>query len=688
MTFIYQVSTIGIDSMAKNLFQLHWAHEDGSVAFRKRLTRKKLLTYGGELLAGILVASVVFLFACASITYAQTNELPSESRIGKSLPGEACRIGPSDLPKKWTEPEKWAWREICEGRIANFNERYNEPLDPRNPQHDHKWSDGRRTLSSDFLESILLHEPFRSAIPDRGIVIVAAYFDRYVNLHAAVVHRPLLLMRSLFNAPVYMNRAKVRGMVSFKGSKFKGQLNMDSASIRGDLLLKQVEFEEVYLRGSEIGGQVSMIGSTFNGPLNMDSVTIRASLLMYDDATFSVVKLGGSEIGGQVVMIGSTFNGPLNMDSVTIRAGLFMRNGATFAEVILRGSEIGGQVSMNGSTFNGPLNMDSVKVGASLLMQGSATFAEVHLVGAEIGGPVAMDRSTFNGPLIMDSVTIGTTLFLRNAIFNKEVQLTHLNVGANLDARGAKIGLLDLSGSRIARELRLGSTDFNIKWNEYKDKNNDTQSPRLRLLNTTVGTIQDTKKTWPPDLKFELEGFTYTRLSALGTKEDETPFDRGADWFIEWMERDGSFSPQPYRQLAKVLDQTGYDPIADEIHYALQDRVRTHENTPFFTKALLTMSWLFLGYGYEIWRALVWFLGLVVLGICVISIAENGRRKSLIDWLFFSLESAVPLIDLTPSHQKFLRKLPKWVNRYFLFHKIFGLIIVSVLIAGMAGLVT
>lgn len=38
------ISIIGID-LAKNIFQLHGAYQDGSVAFRKRVTRKKLLPF-------------------------------------------------------------------------------------------------------------------------------------------------------------------------------------------------------------------------------------------------------------------------------------------------------------------------------------------------------------------------------------------------------------------------------------------------------------------------------------------------------------------------------------------------------------------------------------------------------------------------------------------------------------------
>ena len=39
-----QVSMIGID-LAKNSFQLHGARSDGSVAFRKKLSRGKVLEF-------------------------------------------------------------------------------------------------------------------------------------------------------------------------------------------------------------------------------------------------------------------------------------------------------------------------------------------------------------------------------------------------------------------------------------------------------------------------------------------------------------------------------------------------------------------------------------------------------------------------------------------------------------------
>ena len=43
-------------------------------------------------------------------------------------PGQACQTDP--LPE-WSEPEQWAWTQICESRSADFNTRHGEALDPK-----------------------------------------------------------------------------------------------------------------------------------------------------------------------------------------------------------------------------------------------------------------------------------------------------------------------------------------------------------------------------------------------------------------------------------------------------------------------------------------------------------------------------------------------------------------------------
>ena len=128
------------------------------------------------------------------------------------------------------------------------------------------------------------------------------------------------------------------------------------------------------------------------------------------------------------------------------------------------------------------LYVGSFTIGLRLLIRDGATFVELRLTCTEIGGQVAMDGSTFNSRLYMDSVTIGANLLMRHAVFYKEVKLIYSGVGTNLEARAAELGGLDLKGTRVARELWLGSPDFNAKGKEYRDKNNGTHFPKLRLL--------------------------------------------------------------------------------------------------------------------------------------------------------------------------------------------------------------
>ena len=848
--------------------------------------------------------AVIAVFVAATLAFASGADAGGAAvKAGKALPGEACRIGTDDVPAGWSLVERWAWKEVCEGRPADFNKLLGENLDPRNPDDRGKWSDGRRTLGADFLQAILLHDPFRRSVPDRGVWIVGALFEEDVRLDDAVLERPLALHGSRFDALVSLSRVRTPGLVSFNGSRIEGKLDMDSARVGGHLMMKQAEFVEVRLAGARTDGQLAMDGSTFGGPLQMDHLDVGGSLhmkeasfsevrmragrtggrlavvgstfggvldmerinvgesLIMGRASFADVRLTGATIVGQIsiassdfggmltmgsmtvgesvhagngsifegvvlrgtsigaqlaltkarfkgplemdgvtvgesmylqdsrftdalldgarvrgqlvvtgttvegsfrmnsatvvqslyITDGSTFDGPLAMDSVEVGGSLYMRrsafaevqlgganiegqawleestfsgllqmdaaavkgnlymrqstfasvrlsgasigqslymsDGATFAEAVLRGAEIGDRLVLIGSNFSGPLNMDTVTIGGRVLM-GRARFQGVNLLGARTGDGIELDRSTFDGPLNMDSANVGGSLFMREGVFNGRVVLVHAIVGANLDAGGGTFVELDLSGARIAKELRLGSTGLDIRWKRTGDGGKTESSPKLSLLNASAGIFLESRTTWSRELEWELDGFTYARLGGLSATASELPFERGGEWFVEWLAGDDTFSPQPYRQLAEVLRRTGHDPLADEVLYALKDRIRRLDSTAGWQKALLVASWAFLGYGYRVWVALVWFCALVLVGLCVLCGSAAGRERGLLYRLFFSLGSAVPVVGLTRMQEKLSMDLTPRVDMYFVCHRIFGLIIVSVLLAGMTGLVS
>ena len=103
-----------------------------------------------------------------------------------ALPGEPCNLPPRDT---WTKPESWAWQRICVGETADFNARTGVTLDPRKSEG---WSDDR-TLSSGFLETILLYEPYRSSLTRKGVRIIGARFPEPIDLENARITAELWL---------------------------------------------------------------------------------------------------------------------------------------------------------------------------------------------------------------------------------------------------------------------------------------------------------------------------------------------------------------------------------------------------------------------------------------------------------------------------------------------------------------
>jgi hypothetical protein len=162
-----------------------------------------------------------FLFIILSATSLYALEEPIKGKLD-----EPCRIKPLQA---WTPQEKWVWNQVCEGKIADFNEAkgYGGNLDPKKPE---KWPESR-ILRPKFLERILLHEPYRSALTHRGMWIVGAWFKERLDLSNATLVYPLKLERSIFESDVNLSFLKTSQLISLVGSKFTGPLNMDSLQV-------------------------------------------------------------------------------------------------------------------------------------------------------------------------------------------------------------------------------------------------------------------------------------------------------------------------------------------------------------------------------------------------------------------------------------------------------------------------
>ena len=249
---------------------------------------------------------------------------------------------------------------------------------------------------------------------------------------------------------------------------------------------------------------------------------------------------------------------------------------------------------------------------------------------------------------------------------------------------------------KIDGNFRLGSSSEGVQWEAHAPPpcpRDDRSLPVLWLQNATVGALVDTESSWE-NMEWEGEGFTYSFLSQLNAPNESgtSPYNRDDKWFIEWLEKDGSYSPQPYRQLANVFRAAGYDEKADGILFASRDRERS-ESGPIKWLLLTTLKF-FIGYGYGLYlfsHALAWFLALVALGTAVVFIEERKRDKKdgslylFLNCLLYSLDVLLPGIELR-KHHRVGDALSERAHYWFYSLKLAGYVLIFFVIAGLAGL--
>jgi hypothetical protein len=288
-------------------------------------------------------------------------------------------------------------------------------------------------------------------------------------------------------------------------------------------------------------------------------------------------------------------------------------------------------------------------------MNGFSAVGEVRLLGAQIGGDLVCTDGTFKSQggegLSADDAEVKGNVFLNDSFSAGKVRMRGAHIVGGLECGGGTFSALDLYKATIKGTFG---------WHDVKSAN-----MQLDFRNASVGAIWDDQASWPDRGNLLLDGFVYEIISSGPT---------GAEERLEWLDRQGVFKPQPYRQLAKVLRERGDDGGAKQVLFELESRARAEDRKRLVHSPV---RWLIrssadvisdatVGYGIYPGRAMWYLCGLTALGWIVHrraqrvgamaptdkdAYAEFLKSQTPVHYepfnpLIYSLENCVPLVKL------------------------------------------
>jgi hypothetical protein len=297
--------------------------------------------------------------------------------------------------------------------------------------------------------------------------------------------------------------------------------------------------------------------------------------------------------------------------------------------VDFNGAKVGGQFNCTGGKFKDKsewcLFAQRITVERHVfLSDGFEAEGAVNFNGAKVAGQFNCTGGKFKDKsewcLFAQRITVEQDVFLRNG-FEAEgaVNFVGAKVGGLFVITGnsnSALKSLDLRYAHIVGSLRVSDLPDTLNKIDLRDAYVNEWDDRwaVNVNSYRWSQLQQRLFEWgfkrvkPPDqrsAKYLLSGFTYDAIGEhLGEVAHKNPA-AIAHWLYH---ADGcKYDPQPYDQMAKVLESHGYEDAFREVIIAIRIERRRKGNLSAW---LSFFDWLLLDvpvrYGYRPWRAIAW----------------------------------------------------------------------------------
>jgi cytoskeletal protein CcmA (bactofilin family) len=488
-----------------------------------------------------------------------------------------------------------------------------------------------------------------------------------------------------------------RGLVQLRGARITGSLyaagariscsgeealNADHAVIGGTFDGDRLAVEgKTRLRNARVGGNLRLRGARLHNPggtaLSAGGLIVEGGMWCRDGLTAAgELRLIGARVGGSVELAGARLDRPggiaLCLDRATVAdvdaAGLVVAAGA----VTLTGAQIAGRLNLHGAQLGDALALvaDGSVIGTDLILSQLHAKGEVRARTSRIGGRVQLWQATVdNGS--------GTAIRLSRTDVTADVFCNRMTVTGKVRVAGARIGgRLEMRRVRLRNPAGTALDAEGLQAAEFYFLPAEPVQGRVCLSNARIGVLADDPASWPGQL--ELDGLVYESL------DPQLP----ARQRLTWLARDSRASqPQLFEQLAALYARIGQPAEARRVLCAKERHQRAAMSWP--GRAWGRMQDFTVGYGYQPWRAVLWFAVLLAAGSIVYAISPppplNPASAPHFSPVAYTLDLLVPVVGLGQKDAFNPAGLEQWLS-YLLIAA--GWVLATTIAAGIARVLT